>query len=100
MFWFSPLLHTVPPTFPSQRTEDRARSVSPRIGNGPINAIIAKGEEKNAVRLALPRENQEYYMHQTHAIPLLLLTKASLKPLKCRQAAEGTMSQVRGWWMV
>lgn len=63
-------------------TERHARSVSPRIGIGPTNAIIAKEEERSAARLALPRGNQEYQMHQIRVTPLLLLAKAALKPLR------------------
>lgn len=55
--------------------------MSPGIGNGLTSATIAKGEEKNAVRLASPRGNQEDEMHQALVVPALL-TGAQLKLLQ------------------
>lgn len=48
-------------SLPEQRVvESRARSVSPRVGSGPTNASIAKGEEKNAAHLGLLQDDTEH----------------------------------------
>lgn len=70
-------------SLPKRRVvESRARSVSPRVGSGPTNASIAKGEEKNAAHLDLLQDDTEHEMHQRSVTVLHLLTKASVELLR------------------